>query len=219
MITSKIKSETAGNERGEGALKWVAVLCVVALAGLSAFLWAQQNRSKAQVVELQAQLATAEATRQKLEEQVAAAEEAQKGGSQDNLELVRLRGEVASLRPLQKQVQQLQSENQQFKATVQQLQQSASESAALRTQNQQLQGAMQNKAQVDACINNLRTIEAAKAAWAAQFQKQPTDTPTEDDLFGPGKPLPQKPVCPANGIYTLNQVQVKATCTIPGHVH
>ena len=214
MITSKIKKE-----RGEGALKWIAIVCVVAFAALSAFLWTQQNRSRAEAEQLRAQAAAAEATRAKLEEQVTAAEEARKTGSQDSLELVRLRGEVATLRPLQKQVQQLQTENQQLKATVQQLQHSAGESAALRTQNQQLQGAIQSKVQIDTCINNLRTIEAAKAAWAAQYQKQPVDTPTDDDLFGPGKPLPQKPVCPANGIYTLNQVQIKPTCTIPGHAY
>jgi len=214
MITSKIKKE-----RGEGALKWIAIVCVVAFAALSALLWTQQKRSSAEAEQLRAQAAAAEAMRAKLEEQVAAGEEARKIGSQDNLELVRLRGEVATLRPLQKQVQQLQTENQQLKATVQQLQHSAGESAALRTQNQQLQGAIQSKVQIDTCINNLRTIEAAKAAWAAQYQKQPVDTPTDDDLFGPGKPLPQKPVCAANGIYTLNQVQIKPTCTIPGHAY
>jgi TolA-binding protein len=200
-------------------MKWVAILCIVGLGGLAAFLFAQQGRYKAEIAQLQAQVAGGEAMRHKLEEQVATAEEARKAGSQDSLELVRLRGEVASLRPLQKQVQQLQGENQQLKATVQQLQQSNADANTLRAQNQQLQGAMQAKAATDTCIANLRNIEAAKAAWAAQYQKQPTDMPTDDDLFGPGKPLPQKPVCPANGVYTLGQVQAKPTCNVPGHAY
>jgi uncharacterized protein (DUF3084 family) len=208
-----------GGRRGVGALAWLAILCIVALGGLAGFLWMQQGRCKTQIAGLEVQVAQAEATRQKTEEQLAAVEEARKAGEQDNLELVRLRGEVASLRPLQKQVQQLESENQQLKTTVQQLQQANAANAALRTQNEQLQGAIQSKVQVDACIGNLRTIERAKAAWAAQFQKLPTDIPTDDDLFGPGRPLPQKPMCPANGVYALGQVQAKPTCNIPGHVY
>ena len=206
-------------ERGEGALKWVAVVGVVVFAALAAVLWAQQNRSKAQVQDLQAQHAALQAENQKFQEQQAAAEEARKGASQENMELVRLRGEVASLRPLQKQVQQLQAENQQLKQNVQQLQQANADTAAMRAQNQQLQGALQAKTQADVCIANLRNIEAAKAAWAAQYQKQPTDMPTDDDLFGAGKPLPQKPICPGGGGYAIGIVQARPACNIPGHAY
>jgi TolA-binding protein len=207
------------NARGDGAIKWVAIICILALAAVAAVLFSAQTRSKARMAELQAQQAALQAANQKLEEQQAAAEEARKVAPQDNIELVRLRGEVASLRPLQKQVQQLQTENQQLKTQIQQLQQANADTAALRSQNQQLQGAIQSKAQTDACIGNLRNIEAAKAAWAAQYQKQPIDVPTEFDLFGPGKPLPQKPVCPAGGIYTLGAVQARPACNIPGHAY
>lgn len=198
-------------------MKWVAIILAVALVATAAVLIPKQSRQQAQIAALENQVAQLAAEKQALEEKQAQA--ATTAVSQDNLELVRLRGEVASLRPLQKQVQQLQTENQQLKGSMQQLQQNNAEAAALRAQNQQLQGAMQAKAHADACIANLRTIEAAKIAWATQEQRQPNDVPTDADLFGPGKPLPQRPVCPAAGQYNVGPVQARPTCTVPGHAY
>lgn len=72
-------------------------------------------------------------------------------------------------------------------------------------------------AQQNACINNLRQIQAAKNEWALEKSKSQTDVPTWDDLrpYIQGKvPL----VCPAGGTYSLNAVGDPPTCSIPGHV-
>jgi len=68
--------------------------------------------------------------------------------------------------------------------------------------------------QENACINNLRQLEAAKQQWALEKGKQATDVPTMDDL----KPyLVKIPVCPAGGTYTLNAVGQSPECSIPDH--
>src|ERR1043165_482113 len=60
--------------------------------------------------------------------------------------------------------------------------------------------------QTNACINNLRQIEGAKATWALENKKIGTDTPQDSDLFGTALYIRQKPGCPANGTYTLGNV-------------
>ena len=70
-------------------------------------------------------------------------------------------------------------------------------------------------AQRNACINNLRQIDAAKQQWALEKGKQATDVPTWDDL----KPyLGRIPHCPAGGTYTINAVGQPPQCSVPGHV-
>jgi hypothetical protein len=72
--------------------------------------------------------------------------------------------------------------------------------------------AMQN-----ACLNNLRQIDAAKNQWALEHQKQATDTPTESDLL-PYLKDHQFPKCPAGGSYTIGQDSLPPTCSITNHV-
>jgi hypothetical protein len=68
--------------------------------------------------------------------------------------------------------------------------------------------------QANACINNLRQIDAAKQEWALEKGKQSTDTPVMDDL----KPyLGKIPHCPAGGNYTINAVGQPPQCSIPDH--
>jgi len=68
--------------------------------------------------------------------------------------------------------------------------------------------------QRNACINNLRQIDAAKQQWALEKGKQATDVPTWDDI----KPYLYKiPQCPAGGTYTINAVGERPTCSVPGH--
>jgi hypothetical protein len=74
--------------------------------------------------------------------------------------------------------------------------------------------------QHNACINNLRLIDAAKQQWALENRKSATDTPTMQDLqpyLGHG-PKGEFPVCPNGGVYTIGAVGEKPTCSIPGHV-
>ena len=68
--------------------------------------------------------------------------------------------------------------------------------------------------QQNACINNLRQIDAAKNQWALEKGKKPTDTPTMDDLK---LYLGKIPHCPAGGTYTINAVGQPPECSIPGH--
>lgn len=72
-------------------------------------------------------------------------------------------------------------------------------------------------AQRAACQGNLRTIDGAKGTWALENRKGSTDVPTDGDLFGPTLFINPKPHCPANGTYTLNQVDTKTTCSVPSH--
>jgi len=71
--------------------------------------------------------------------------------------------------------------------------------------------------QKNACIANLKQMEGAKATWALEQKKTNTDTPIDTDLFGSSLYIREKPACPANGTYTLGNVQTKALCTIGGH--
>ena len=68
-----------------------------------------------------------------------------------------------------------------------------------------------------ACVANLKTIDGAKATWALEQKKTNTDTPADGDLFGPTSYIREKPGCPANGTYALNQVDTKPACTITDH--
>ena len=69
-------------------------------------------------------------------------------------------------------------------------------------------------AQMHACIANLMQIDGAKQQWALENKKQTTDTPTMQDL---APFLKSQMVCPAGGVYTLNEVGQEPTCSIPSH--
>jgi type II secretory pathway pseudopilin PulG len=71
-------------------------------------------------------------------------------------------------------------------------------------------------AQMNACINNLRTIDDAKQQWALENKKEPTDTPTQDEavLYLRNQ---QFPVCAAGGVYTLNAIGENPACSVPNH--
>jgi hypothetical protein len=71
-------------------------------------------------------------------------------------------------------------------------------------------------AQENACINNLRQIDAAKNQWALEKNKKTGDVPTEVDLE-PYLMNGKFPVCPQGGTYTIGAVGEKPTCSIPGH--
>jgi prepilin-type N-terminal cleavage/methylation domain-containing protein len=72
-------------------------------------------------------------------------------------------------------------------------------------------------AQRTACIANLKGIEGIKGTWALETRRGSTDIPTDADLFGPTLYMSAKPGCPANGTYTLNQVDTKPACSVQTH--
>jgi prepilin-type N-terminal cleavage/methylation domain-containing protein len=74
--------------------------------------------------------------------------------------------------------------------------------------------ASRNSSNRSVCIANLKQINDAKTTWAMEAKKSTTDKPLESDLFGYEKYISQQPYCPANGVYTLNTVDARPTCTL-----
>jgi prepilin-type N-terminal cleavage/methylation domain-containing protein len=70
-----------------------------------------------------------------------------------------------------------------------------------------------SKAQQNACINNLKQMDGAKAQWAIENKKVDSDTVTTTDIvpFLKGSVMPQ---CPANGTYAVTVVSAIPTCTL-----
>ena len=71
-------------------------------------------------------------------------------------------------------------------------------------------------AMMNACLNNLRQIDAAKNEWALEKGRKTGDVPTAQDL----KPYLKNgisPACPAGGTYTIGAVGDVPTCSIPQH--
>ena len=70
-----------------------------------------------------------------------------------------------------------------------------------------------SKAQQNACINNLRQIEGAKAQWALENKKVDTDTITTTDVtpYLKGSVMPE---CPAAGTYSVTTVSATSACTL-----
>jgi prepilin-type N-terminal cleavage/methylation domain-containing protein len=74
--------------------------------------------------------------------------------------------------------------------------------------------------QTNACINNLRQIDAAIQEWALENKQTATAAVVSANLIpylGRGT-AGQWPVCPASGAYAVTDVQTKPTCTIANHV-
>jgi len=67
------------------------------------------------------------------------------------------------------------------------------------------------------CVSNLRQMDFAKTMWANDHKKHDGDEPAESEIFGPGKYMNAKPICPAGGNYSLGPVGSPPTCSIPGH--
>jgi competence protein ComGC len=83
--------------------------------------------------------------------------------------------------------------------------------------------------QMDACINNLRLIDAAKQQWALEQSQSSASTPSGSDLqpyLGHGS-AGELPSCPADSSQswaasyasTLGAVNIKPQCSIVGTSH
>ena len=72
-------------------------------------------------------------------------------------------------------------------------------------------------AQMHACISNLRQIDGAKQQWALDNKKQTTDMPTAKELEAYLDKSFTTRKCPAGGVYTINAVGQKPTCSISCH--
>ena len=70
--------------------------------------------------------------------------------------------------------------------------------------------------QKNACINNLRQLDGAKAQWALETGKTSAALPVSTDVapyLGRGT-LGAMPTCPANGVYAILAVSTPPTCTL-----
>ena len=68
------------------------------------------------------------------------------------------------------------------------------------------------------CQENLTKIDGAKELWALENNRASDDVPGWGDLVqgdGTGY-IKKQPVCPATGVYTINAVNLNATCSIVG---
>jgi len=70
--------------------------------------------------------------------------------------------------------------------------------------------------QQNACINNLRQLDAAKEQWALAERKPDGEAPEEEAVLQYVKGAAM-PVCPQGGVYTLNPIGAAPTCSDPGH--
>jgi prepilin-type N-terminal cleavage/methylation domain-containing protein len=74
--------------------------------------------------------------------------------------------------------------------------------------------------QTNACINNLRQIDAGVQQWALENNKSGTAAVTLANIqpyLGRGT-AGQLPTCPAGGTYAVTDVQTKPSCTTANHV-
>jgi hypothetical protein len=121
------------------------------------------------------------------------------------------------LATLQLALNQLKSENQ---ATARHL---TTARTALQLQQEHLQQLQTEKQQAvsaldqqNACINNLRQIDAAKQQWALEKNQTIAAVPVAEDLV-PYLKDGIFPSCPAGGLYSINAVGEMPTCSIAGH--
>jgi prepilin-type N-terminal cleavage/methylation domain-containing protein len=88
-----------------------------------------------------------------------------------------------------------------------------------------------NTSQTNACINNLRQIDAAKQEWALETGQTAAAIPTPASLASflgrgtagatinvAGGTVANDINCPAGGTYAILAINVAPTCTITGHV-
>jgi hypothetical protein len=142
-------------------------------------------------------------------------------------EIARLRADNQDLPRLRSQVTQLQAEKQkltqQLNATLTAAQQQQAQLEQVAAENQQARAAAQEANAVverNACINNLRQIDAAKQQWALEKNKTADAIPTVQDI-APYIKLDANgniPGCPSGGTYSINAVGELPSCSIPGHV-
>ena len=74
------------------------------------------------------------------------------------------------------------------------------------------------QSQTNACINNLRMIEAGKEQWALAKKKAQGDPVTESEVLEYVKNPASATNCPAGGTITFSAIGTNASCTVTNHV-
>ena len=74
-----------------------------------------------------------------------------------------------------------------------------------------------SQSQLNACLNNLRQISAAKEMWGLENKASATDVPSDlNALVGPTLWIKSTPVCPIGGAYKIGALSDESSCTIHG---
>jgi len=203
--------------------RWILWLCVAALLATEVFLFLAKSQRDAALVQLREARLVAVQLRVQLDQL--------KNSSVATLsaENARLRAENQNLTQkfsrLQKENNQLRKGNQQLTQQLQTTSDAGQQQQQMPAEDQQPIAAPEPAtdqsaavaAQLNACINNLRQIDAAKQEWALENSKTADDIPTALELL-PYLPDAIFPGCPSGGTYTINAVGVPPACSIPGHV-
>ena len=210
---------------------WVLWLCVAGLFLVTeVLLFSANQRKDAAVVQLresQQKVAQLQSDLDRLKSSSVAtlsAENARLRAENQGLtqKFAQLQNESSRLRGVNQQLtQQLQTAHIAVQQQQQQLQQMEVENQEAQPANPASESAAESPASagnpINACINNLREIDAAKQQWALENDKNAGAIPTAQDLL-PYLADGLFPVCPSGGSYTINTVNAAPTCSIPGHV-
>jgi predicted nucleic acid-binding Zn-ribbon protein len=207
--------------------RWILWLCIVALVVSELLLFSanqQKNAAQADARDARQQIGQLRAELDQGKTSNAGAQSAEIARLRsENQDLLRLRNEVRQLTETNQElaqqlkavhvvVQQQQEQLQDWQADAVAAQQAQRAAAAAAQQQAQAETAQRN-----ACINNLRQIDAAKQQWALVNNKTDDAVPVAQDLL-PYLRGQVFPVCPGGGTYTINAVGVPPTCSVPGHV-
>jgi hypothetical protein len=204
--------------------RWVLWFCIIALVVSELLLFSANQQKNAALTAARVAQLQVEQLRTELDKTKTSGVETQ------SAEIARLRSENQDLLRLRNQVHQLTEANQQLdqqlkavRLVVQQQQDElqAWQADAVAVQQAQRAAAtvavQTEAAQRNACINNLRMIDAAKQQWALLNNKTDETVPVALDLL-PYLKGNVFPVCPSGGSYTINAVGTPPTCSVPGHV-
>jgi len=200
---------------------WVVWVVVVVFLVSEIMLFSATRQKDKTLVALQAEQERAEQLQAKVDELQ------NSNSSSQAAEIARLRADNQDLPRLRNQVTQLQAANQkltqQLNTTLTAAQHQQTQIEQIAAENQQARAAALEANTVlerNACIINLRQIDAAKQQWALEKNKTDEAIPTLQDIAPYLKPDANGnlPGCPSGGTYTLNAVGELPSCSVPGHV-
>jgi hypothetical protein len=203
--------------------RWFLWLCLAVVVVSEVMLFKANHQLTAAVIARDTAQHDADKARADLEQYQASAAAVQ-GAEGDRLRrenqnltqtIAQLKNETNRLQQANRQLtQQLVAVGETAQQQQQRLQQwdAASRQARAAAQQSQTQAVIER----NACIANLKLIDAAKLQWALEYSKTEDAIPTAQDLL-PYFKDGIFPVCPSGGTYAINAVGQTPTCSIPGH--
>jgi len=214
--------------------KWVVWLCVAILLASEVFLFLAKSQKDAAIVQLhesQQKMVQLQSDLDQLKNSSVATlstENARLRAENQNIsqKFSQLQNENNRLHGVNQQLtQQLQTSHDTVTDLARYAQKQQEQLRQMQTDNQQASTApepsvdqsVSTVAQFNACLNNLRVIDAAKREWALENNKTAGAVPTAQDLL-PFFIDGLFPACPDGGVYSINAVGVPPTCSVPGHV-